>query len=114
MSFEAFIGTLTGNDPTGRGEPDREAIKKAVADRFLAIKSKLVEGPGLNDPDWTKRGIYDGNRCKPENLGWRFIQHFGMHTVEDILAGKCDEAIEWSWHENARSEYWYAYEKDWG
>lgn len=112
----AFLGTLTGNDPTGRGDPnsDREKVKQAVAKRFTEIQGTLIKRPGLEHSDWSKRHLYDGNRCKPENLGWRFIQSYGMHSVEDILSGKCDREVEGAWHENASAEYWYAYEKDWG
>lgn len=107
---DAFIGTLTGNDPTGRGDADREAIKKAVADRFLVIRDTLVRRPEGRD----NGHLYNGNRCKPENLGWRFIQSYGMHKAEDIASGKCDDLIEGAWHENASAEHWYTYEKDWG
>lgn len=82
-------------------------IQGAVAARFQAIQHRLVQGPEI--------GVaYDGNRCLPKNLGWRFAQSHGEPDSTEILAGKWDAEIEDTWHKAARAEHWYRHEKDWG
>ena len=103
---QTFIGILTGTDPTGRGDPTREMLKRAVADRFAVIRDTLVQKQG----DY----VYSGNRCHAEELGWRFIQSHGMIDAQEIRDGKHDEKVTATWHEAASAEHWYMYEKDWG
>jgi len=90
-------------------------IDKVVAERIKQI------GPGLR----RRHGdyIYDGNRCRPENLGWRVLQNHrfapkfldrGEIVAKDVLSGKWDDLIEHTWHDAASAEHWYRYEKDWG
>jgi hypothetical protein len=54
-------------------------------------------------------------------MGWRFIQNYQLGkgpdielTAENVMSGKFDDLIELNWHDAAKAEYWYAYEKDWG
>lgn len=107
---QTFLQVLTGCD-MAQADP----IKVAVATRFAQILPTLKRRGGLEVPAhlWHERHIYDGNRCKPENLGWRFRQSFGDPEPETILAGAWDAQIEATWHEAAKAEYWYAYEKQW-
>lgn len=107
---QAFIGIFLGIDPTGRQDAKREDIKKAVKDRFILIQHKFKQQSLLDDGGYA----YDGNRCLPENLGWRFIQSHGLRSPCDIESGTLDGLIEETWHESARAEHWYRYEKDWG
>lgn len=111
MSDDTFLMILTGNDRT-KGD---EAIKQAVAERFIKIRDKVVRNE--------EGHLYDGNRCRPENLGWRLLQNcrigFGTKkgtiiTVEKINEGLLDVEIIETFHEAARAENWYAVEKDWG
>ena len=105
---ETFLSVLTGSDCWGS-----DPLKAAVAKRATDLLPTLRQKQDHEDPVGMGY-IYDGNRCKPQNLGWRFRQMFGDHEPEAILAGECDEEIEETWHEAAHSEYWYRYEKDWG
>jgi hypothetical protein len=93
---------LTGTAP----DNDHPALYQAIADRFKIIVSGLTQKTG----DF----IYDGNRCAPENLGWRFVQNFGITVPRHVTNGVWDTEIEKTWHEAADAEYWYAHEKDWG
>lgn len=96
---------VTGIDPFYN--QDKE-IKAAVAERFVLLLPYLKQENGPS--------LYDGNRCRPENLGWRFLQMMGLATlsVESIKHGLWDEEIEATWHEAAKSEFYYMCEKDWG
>jgi len=104
-----FLSVLTGTDCWGANE-----VKKAIAKRAAELIPKIEKRAGLEHPDWTKRHCYDGNRCEPENLGWRFENRIGSPEPQEILDGKWDEQIEAIYHDAASAEYWYAFEKDWG
>ena len=103
-----FVSILTGTDCWG-ANPVKEAIAKRAAEIISGFtpKSDKDHPAGLGY-------CYDGNRCKPESLGWRFEQMFGSPEPQEILDGKWDAEIEETYHEAADSEYWYRYEKDWG
>lgn len=105
------ILVFTGSDPW-----ERDEVKDAIGKRLTAILPTLKQRGGLEVPQhlWHERYLYDGNRCKPENLGWRFVQNYGNREPAAILRGDLDAQIEATWHEAAHAEYWYAYEKDWG
>ena len=96
-----FIGLLTGKHSSCE-----TPVEIAVALRFNQIRSTLKPQ--------TDCRCYDGNRCLPEQQGWRFIQSYGERPVEEIAAGKWDAIIEKNWHDCADAEYYYRYEKDWG
>lgn len=113
-----FISILTGTDCWG---PD--GIKNAVAARAAILIPKIPQQhPNGYD------ACYDGNRCKPENLGWRFQQNarpflggpsvdlIGREeiTPEGILAGIYDDLIVYTYHDAASAEHYYRFEKDWG
>ena len=99
-----FLGVLTGTDPYFGQDID---IKRAVAQRFEGIKAGFKQQAGDL--------VYTGNRCRPTELGWRFIQNGGGNwTPLDIIVGKADSGIEATWHDAASAEHWYTYEKDWG
>jgi len=98
-----FLGVFTGNDHFSAANP----VKTAVAARLKQIVGGITEG----DP---KEFCYDGNRCKPENLGWRFEQWFGSPEPQEILDGGWDTQIEQVYQDAAGAEYYYRYEKDWG
>jgi hypothetical protein len=105
-----FYGILTGNDAFV-GEDVQ--LKAAIAERFKAIKHSIPQKSG----DY----LYSGNRCEPENLGWRLLQNFyrfpvvkDLPSVEDIFYGRIDEEIISTYHEAASCEWYYTYEKDWG
>lgn len=112
MIDKVFLMVVTGNGPATDAE-----IDAAFVERAKEIVPNIE--PLKDDPFGA---LYDGNRCKPENLPWRIYQtcwgcSLGQKPdVEpaDVLAGKYDEQIEAGYHEAARSEYWYTYEKDWG
>lgn len=101
-----FVSLLTGNDHYTPANP----VKDAVAQRAAVLI------PGI--PQQHPKGYdacYDGNRCKPENLGWRFQQYFGNPSdPQEVLDGEWDEQIVATYHEAASAEHWYRYEKDWG
>jgi len=98
-----FASVLTGADCWG---PHK--VKETVAERAKTLLPTLKqEHPEGYD------ACYDGNRCKPENLGWRFRQSWGDHKLEDILSGKCDAEITATYHDAASAEHYYRYEKDW-
>ncbi len=97
-----FLGVLTGCDFF----TPPNSVKTAIAKRAAEIISTFTEKNG----DY----CYDGNRCKPENLGWRFQQEIGFPDHQEILDGKWDKQIEYTWHYAAGSEHHYRYEKDWG
>jgi len=102
-----FASLLTGND---HYTPAND-VKTAIAVRA----TKLI--PNFVQKQWSPGDLdycYDGNRCKPENLGWRFQQSFGSPEPLQIEAGEFDAQIEATYHEAAGAEYWYRYEKDWG
>lgn len=104
------------DDLTGVMSACKTPFEQAVADRFKQI------APGLKRR--TGQYLYDGNRCSPEQQGWRFHQNFAGQlarhritpepTPETILAGKHDAELEANWHDAASAEHWYTYEKDWG
>jgi len=83
-------------------------VDAAIAARFLLIR----HGGNFTyrDGDF----CYDGNRCKPESLGWRFVQTFGAPCVAEIKGGALDAEIAATYHEAAEAEHWYRFEKDWG
>ncbi len=92
------------------------SVDQAVEKRFIEIRE---QGPLLSPVLVGHRDIgsgycYDGNRTEPENLGWRFAQYYDHITSEEIASGEYDEAVIWTYHEAASSEYYYRYEKDWG
>ena len=98
-----FLGVLTGNDHFSAANP----VKAAIAARLTQIVGGITEGD-------SKEFAYDGNRCKPENLGWRFQQWFGAPNPQEILDGKWDAELEQTYHDAAGAEYYYRHEKDWG
>ena len=95
-------------------------VDEAVAERFLAIRSKFRERPG----DY----VYNGPRTAPDQLGWRFRQNMSlaMHDPrglawpcypqlpDEIARGQHDRMIEHTWHDAASAEHYYLYEKDYG
>lgn len=91
-------GTAHDND-----EPE---FYQAVADRFRFLLPYLRQKEG--------EYIYDGNRCAPENLGWRVRQIYNTSRIEYVLNGMIDDQIIATWHEAASAEHWYTREKDWG
>jgi len=95
-----FAGVLTGNDHFTPDNPGKTAIAQRVA--LLEITQKKGDY------------CYDGNRCKPENLGWRFQQWFGYPDAQEILNGKWDAEIKDVYHDAAGAEHYYRYQKDWG
>jgi len=107
MEANVINSLLTGTAPIESNE-----IHQAVAIRFERIRDCLVERTG----DY----VYIGNRCVPQNLGWRFCQNVGGFlgctdfNPAEILAGRFDAEIEETWHDAAGAEHWYMYEKDWG
>lgn len=94
---------------TGLRSDCSDPIEQAIADRFTTILPRLARRKG--------EYVYDGNRCRADQLGWRFLQMFGPFRApqyRDIRDGVYDAQIEATWHEAASSEHWYMYEKDWG
>ena len=100
-------------------------LSAAVAERFTLIRPKLKE----RYDDSERRGgyIYNGPRCHPDNLYWRFHQNL-RKSPEDILGqglrapiteeeikgvidGRFDKELEETWHDAARAEHWYRYDK---
>lgn len=98
----AFLGVLTGTDCFG----PLDAVKTAIAQRAMVLIPKITPKTGEH--------CYDGNRCKPENLGWRFQQEIGSPEPQEILDGKWDEEIEDIYHHSANAEHYYRFQKDWG
>ncbi len=98
----------------------RQQVDDAVAARFLAIRKGLKRRTG----DY----LYDGHRCLPEELGWRFRQNLSLKLHEpgglawnpypelpaEIEEGKHDGKIEHTWHDGASAEWYYTHEKDYG
>jgi hypothetical protein len=88
-------------------------LYSAVASRFQAIRGGLK--PKTGDV------IYEGGRTAPSELGWRFRQSvlgwIGATVPADmpkaVLEGKFDAEIEATWHDAARAQHWYTYEKQW-
>lgn len=124
-----FAQVLTGCDMEAR-----TAIKDAITKRAAALIPTFTQRK--SDPRQSLGYCYDGNRTRPENLGWRLLQAVELShleqpgagcmgspalknkkvptpTVEAIEAGQFDEVIEITWHEAASAEYWYRYEKQW-
>jgi hypothetical protein len=102
MPSNEFLGVLTGNDhftPANR-------VKDAIATRAAHLISKITPKEGDH--------CYDGNRCEPVNLGWRFQQEIGNPSVQEIVDGKWDAEIEWIYHHAANAEHYYRNQKDWG
>jgi hypothetical protein len=94
-----------------------KAICDAVAARVTGLILTTLKPKADNEPNGDSHPTgycYDGYRTEPSEIGWRFIQNYGEPTPESIAAGEWDEAIVWTFHEAAASEYWYRYEKDWG
>lgn len=104
-----FASLLTGNN----FHTPIDSLDVAVEKRFNEIKGSLSERPD-NECKTGFGHVYDGSRCLPQNLGWRFRQAFGAVDPKEIIAGEFDTEIEETWHEAASSEHWYMYEKDWG
>ncbi len=106
-----FAAVLTGTSPFAADD-----FTEAVAARYLLIKdTKAFVERGPDHPDVSFGFCYDGNRCRPENLGWRTAQTVGFElNPEQIAAGEYDDQIAIGFHEAASSEYYYRYEKDWG
>lgn len=111
-----FMAILTGTSPFEATELD-----EVVAKRFEKIKDgEAFAERDASHPDSHGMGFcYDGNRCRPESLGWRFRQMHGRATdsnlnLGEIKSGLWDEQIAATYHEAASSEYYYRYEKDWG
>lgn len=100
-----FISLVTGNDHYTPDNPVKVAIKTRVVEILPGIEQKHPRGFDA---------CYDGNRTKPENIGWRFQQSFGSPDPQEILRGSWDEQIIKTYHEAASAEHWYRYEKDWG
>ena len=98
----AFQGVLTGTDCFG----PHNSVKAAIAQRATVLIPKITQR--------TDEHCYDGNRCKPDNLGWRFQQEIGSPEPQEILDGKWDEDLEWLYHHAANAEHYYRHEKDWG
>lgn len=84
-------------------------VDEAIAARFL-----LIQQAGCLAPHQGGEFCYDGNRCKPESLGWRLVQNYGAPDVAEIEAGALDAEIVATYHEAANAEHWYRFEKDWG
>ncbi len=91
-----------------------EGVDEAIAARFILIR---------DGEDFAKRDArdprsfgfcYDGNRCEPGSLGWRFVQMHGEVNPDAIEVGAFDAEIAETYHEAASAEHWYRYEKDWG
>ena len=100
-----FVSLITGNDHYTPPNGVKDAIFERASKLIPEIPQKHPEG---------FNACYDGNRCKPENLGWRFEQFFGSPEPQEILDGEWDEQIVQIYHEAASAEHWYRYEKDWG
>jgi len=99
-----FASLLTGNDHYTAPNSVKDAIAERATVLIPGIEQKHPEG---------RDACYDGNRCKPENLGWRFEQGYGSPEPQEILDGKWDEQITETYHESASAEHWYRFEKDW-
>lgn len=101
--MSVLLTILTGTDCHDTSNP---TIKQAVAERITALKPTIKRNAG--------HYCYGGNRCKPENIGWRFMQRIrGNATVAAVQAGDHDDAIVATYHDAARAEHWYRHEKDW-
>ncbi len=96
-----FATVLTGTNC----HAERDALDEAVERRFARLTIEQRTDYGY---------CYDGNRTKPENLGWRFRQMHGDLSPLAIEIGLHDDAIAATYHEAAASEHYYRYEKDWG
>lgn len=88
----------------------RDELDAAVVARFAEILPGLVR----REEGRAHGYVYDGRRCKPENMGWRLRQSFGSLDPAEVLAGDHDDKIEANWHQSANAEHYYMYEKDWG
>lgn len=120
---KTFVQILTGNDQGGASD-----LKQAVAARAAVLIPSFTPRRG----DYA----YDGHRCTPKNLGWRFLQNVRLSrlpqqpggcvgprelagadlpepTIEAIERGEFDRAIEATYHDAAGAEWWYRYEKQW-
>jgi hypothetical protein len=100
-------------------------VSEAVAKRFNEIRPRLVQKE--SDPANCNGRIYNGGRCEPRNLGWRFHQNLAIklanplglsmcisvEEIEMIEDGEFDDVIEHTWHDAASAEYWYLHEKQW-
>jgi hypothetical protein len=102
MPNNTFLGVLTGTDQFSQPDP----LKAAIAVRLTALIPAIKQKEG----DY----CYDGNRCKPENLGWRFQQEIGHPSLDEVKAGKWDDEVEWTYHHAANAEHYYRFQKDWG
>ncbi|KKN11350.1 hypothetical protein LCGC14_1027320 [marine sediment metagenome] len=112
MNDNVFAAVLTGTSPYA---PD--AFTEAVAKRFELIKGGEAFAE-LDSSPHASHGTgycYDGNRCRPENIGWRAAQTAGFHmSPEQVEAGEYDDQIAEGFHAAASSEFYYRFEKDWG
>lgn len=101
-AFEAII--------SGTAHFRTEGVDEAVAARARILLQGSSKAFAHLDGDY----CYDGNRCQPENLGWRFVQFYGAPDPATITAGEFDEQLAATYHDAASAEYYYRYEKDWG
>jgi hypothetical protein len=111
MNDSVYTAVLTGTSPYAADD-----FTKAVAERFEHIKGgEAFAERDDSHPEAMFGYCYDGNRCRPENLGWRSAQTVGFDmSPEQVEAGEYDDSIAVGFHEAASSEHWYRYEKDWG
>jgi hypothetical protein len=105
-----------------------DALKVAIAKRAASLIPTFVQRSGGY--------CYDGNRCRAENLGWRFIQNIACSrytpapgasigpvelsgknlpepTPEAVERGEFDAVIEATFHDAASAEHYYRFEKRW-
>lgn len=107
--------------------PWRTNVDHAVTNRFNRIKSQLRQKDG--------EVLYGLNRTNPESLAWRMLQNNNFLFVRKffqvkwylrplywisettmpirVWLGMYDTEIELAWHDGARAEYWYSFEKNW-
>ena len=103
-----FLTVLTGSDCRGRS-----SLKDAVARRATILLPSIQGRGDSNQDDYFRGYVYSGSRCRPENLGWRFIQSYGEPSPYEVLCGRWDTQIAETVHEAAAAEHWYKYEKQW-
>ena len=105
--MDVFLSILSGNDHYSEVTDAKEAIAERAKILIPNFKPRTV-------PNACEGYCYDGNRCKPENLGWRLIQGYGEPHPDAVKDGAWDLQIEETYHEAAGAEHWYRHEKDWG
>ena len=105
-------------------------ILDAVLERFQAILPNLQPRSDEKNYEGGQKYLYDRVNAG-ESFAWRFLSAYGfVHsnsltvgpedrtlkptmTPESIRAGQWDREIEAIWDDEAASEGWYAYEKQW-